>query len=539
MSGRFPRQTLAALQSWRDGVPMKRCGSLKGAFATHARTLLAQRYLPAVLICVGAVLRLAWYVSNRSLWIDEAMVASSIINRSLWQLFLPLDDCQASPVGFLVLEKVAVVAFGEGELALRLVPFLSGLLCLYLFYVLAARWLDRQAALFALGFFALAETLVYYSAEAKHYSTDVMVSLLVYLSLTRLMRDGTRFTSLLVLTATGAAATWFSYPAPFVLAGVGMPLALVLLYRKQWKELLRLSIVGSVWALSFMISYLALVRQLAANRYQLKFWRPAFVPFDSLWVTAEWLREAFMDFFQRTLALPSSLGCANIGALVFLIGCYVTLRKEKQKLAVIVGPALLCLLAACLRRYPFRGRLLLFLAPGALLLVGVGAARMVGHSRHRFLRLGGVVVVMLLCVVLAHRALCFALPPYGQEEIRPVIQHIWERRQPGDLVYVHWGANPAFQYYRESHGYGFEQWAKGICSTWDPQGYVAQLNQLAAREEVRRIWFLSSHDRSDEVSFFLSTLDDMGKELDSFEAIGASTYLYEVDGKESGRQRDR
>ncbi len=122
---------------------MKTSALLKDALSERARTLWASRYLPAVIICVGAALRLSHYASNRSLCVDEAMLASSVIRRSLWQLFLKLDYSQASPVGFLALERFAVVVFGRGELALRLVPLVSGLLSLYLFYVLGVKWLDR------------------------------------------------------------------------------------------------------------------------------------------------------------------------------------------------------------------------------------------------------------------------------------------------------------------------------------------------------------------------------------------------------------
>jgi 4-amino-4-deoxy-L-arabinose transferase-like glycosyltransferase len=463
------------------------------------------------------------------------MLASSVIRRSLWQLFLKLDYSQASPVGFLALERFAVVVFGRGELALRLVPLVSGLLSLYLFYVLGVKWLDRSAALFALGLLAIAEPFIYYSAEVKHYSTDVMCALLIYLSLTRVMRDAASLASLLVLTVTGAVAVWFSYPAAFVLAGIGAPLALFSVCRKKWAGLLRLSVVGSVWALSFVICYLVLIRQVAANPDQLWFWRSGFVPFSSLGVTAEWLRKSFMDFSQGTLRLPTALGCANVGALALLVGCYVTFRKKKQELAVIVGPVLFCLLASSLRRYPFKGRLLLFLAPGALLLMGNGAAQLAGHCRYRFLRLGGLVLVILLFMPVAYRALGLALPPYGEEEIKPVIQNIWERRQPGDIVYVHYGANPAFQYYREVYGYGFEDWVRGVFSPWDRTRYLAELKQFTGGRDVRRVWFLFSHDRYDEAGFFLSKLDGMGKRLDGFEARGAAAYLYELDGKHDRR----
>ena len=219
--------------------------ALDDAPGAQGRELPFPRWLPWVLIAVGAALRIAHYASNRSLWIDEAMLAPNIIDRSVWDVFAPLHNYQGCPPGFLVLARLAVAAFGRKELALRLVPLLSGLLSLYLFWVLARRWLAAKGALFALGLFAIAGTLVYYSAEAKQYSTDVLCAVALYLVVTRYMRDGPTVRVLGMLAVTGAVAIWVSHPAAFILAGVGTTLALDRAWKRQWVDFSRLSAVGA------------------------------------------------------------------------------------------------------------------------------------------------------------------------------------------------------------------------------------------------------------------------------------------------------
>ncbi|MCX7754677.1 MAG: hypothetical protein N2117_05455, partial [Anaerolineales bacterium] len=78
------------------------------------------------LIGLGLVLRLRQYLINRSLWLDEAMLALNILHKDVWGLLGRLDYEQGAPVGFLLLEKLVVTLLGDGERALRLLPFLAG-----------------------------------------------------------------------------------------------------------------------------------------------------------------------------------------------------------------------------------------------------------------------------------------------------------------------------------------------------------------------------------------------------------------------------
>ncbi|MDE5108199.1 MAG: hypothetical protein O4808_14405, partial [Trichodesmium sp. St17_bin3_1_1] len=58
-----------------------------------------------LIIAFGVALRLIQYLSNRSLWADEAVLALNIVNRSYLELMQPLDYDQGAPIGFLIVEK--------------------------------------------------------------------------------------------------------------------------------------------------------------------------------------------------------------------------------------------------------------------------------------------------------------------------------------------------------------------------------------------------------------------------------------------------
>jgi len=127
-------------------------------------------------IAIGVFLRSAQYACGRSLWNDEAELALNILNQPFAGLFQPLQYHQGTPIGFLLLEKLATAFAGKSEIALRAIPFVAGVLALFVFYDVAKLYLSPGAVPLALILFSLSRNLVYYSSEVKQYSTDVLVT---------------------------------------------------------------------------------------------------------------------------------------------------------------------------------------------------------------------------------------------------------------------------------------------------------------------------------------------------------------------------
>jgi predicted membrane-bound mannosyltransferase len=131
------------------------------------------KYLSILGVLFGGIVRLIQYLSNRSLWSDEAMVALNIVDRTYLELLKPLDYNQAAPPGFLWIEKAAVQLLGNNEYALRLFPFLSGIVALIAFYIFANRYASGIAAPIAIALFASLKYVLYYTTEVKQYSSDI------------------------------------------------------------------------------------------------------------------------------------------------------------------------------------------------------------------------------------------------------------------------------------------------------------------------------------------------------------------------------
>ena len=75
--------------------------------------LFQGRALIGILLLVGVALRCLAYFGGTSLWLDEVLLARNILELPLGALLTePLQLDQVAPRGFLLVEKISVLAFG-------------------------------------------------------------------------------------------------------------------------------------------------------------------------------------------------------------------------------------------------------------------------------------------------------------------------------------------------------------------------------------------------------------------------------------------
>jgi hypothetical protein len=492
---------------------------------------LSRRALPWLVIGLGIFLRLAQYAFNRSLWYDEANLASNIIDRSMAGLLQPLDNDQGAPIGFLLLEKGAVQAFGNSEYALRLLPFLFGSAALVLFYEVAKRYISPNAVIIALYLFALSDTLIYYSSEVKQYSSDVTVALALLLTASRISPGKPTFAQSIALGLVGAAAIWLSHPSLFVLCGIGISLLVAAPLRRERGWLYKLLIVYALWLISFSINYRVQLRYLAANGDMAYYWQDngGFMPFPPRSIAdLEWFLFKLFDLFSDPGGLKLfGLELSGIGVALCCVGAYALYLRHRHHLFLLMSPMMLTLLASALERYPFSGRLLLFMVPSLLLLLAEGAAYIRASEGARLPIVSRVLIAVLL-VPLSINAAHYILHPRTREESRPAIQYIQQHRQPDDTLYVYQGAQQAFAYYSKMLDIDGSA-ISGVDARGDWNLYAGDTSKLQGN---KRVWLLFSHVRVtngiDEEQFLLYQLNRIGKQLDSFSAGSATAYLYDL-----------
>ena len=200
------------------------------------------------LIIVGVVLRVWAYGARTSLWLDEILLSRNILGLSITQLLTePLQLDQVAPRGFLVVEKLAVLAFGENELALRLFPFLCGVTGLLMFRRLAERALEGLAVPFAIALVAFGVAFIKFGVDVKQYELDATAAIVLLLLALDLRRPDATTRRLWLTGLAGFVVVWFSQASVLMMGGIGLALGMQWLASRDQATGRALLVTMPVW----------------------------------------------------------------------------------------------------------------------------------------------------------------------------------------------------------------------------------------------------------------------------------------------------
>ena len=477
-------------------------------------------------IAFGLALRLRQVTLNLSFWLDEAMLALNIVNRTFAGLIRPLDYEQGAPLGFLWTVKALETLFGDHEFSLRLFPFLAGCLGLFVLWRLARQLIKPVGVVFALLVFASSRYLVSYGAQVKQYAVDVTVSLLLQLLALSLLRKNNTRKDYFYLALLGALAIWMSHAAVFTLGGIGLVLIGAMALKKDWRAAFSFGLASAFWALNFAALYLIQYRSLASDTYLTDFWAEFFMPVSS--ATPGWILDRLSGLFYN----PGGMSVLVPAALILLLffGGVLSLALRKQAWVWMFLLSLVFTLAASsLQKYPFGGRMGMFVIPGLLVCVGEGIelTRKLFPSRPRI----GLALALLLGAVLTFTPLSFsienALTPKMPENIAPTMAYLKANVHDGDVIYLYRMSIPAFRYYAPKYGLENIQVFNGTDAHQNRQAYLAEINQMAGN---KRVWLLFSHltdyEYVDDRDAILGYANQLGEKKREFSQPGTFINLY-------------
>jgi hypothetical protein len=478
-----------------------------------------------VLILLGTEMRLRQWYAARSLWLDEALIARSLVSRDYIGLVAePLQGDQAGPVLWLWSTRLSLDLLGEGERGLRLVSLLSGIAVLVLAWRLAQRLLPPVLVPVAVGLTVLSPTLLYFSNEVKPYSLDVAVVLALLLLAIRTTDD------MRPLAFAGAVAVWASFASVFVLSGLSVVLVLAMLRRRGLPAALGAAAWLSAWVVSLAISYVLVLHRLRDSEILSTFWDYTFP--DSSADLPTWLLRRAVDLTRDPLEL--SVWPVALAALGY--GTWQIARSRPRAGLLAAAGVPVALTAAAMSAYPFASRLALWLVPlGCIALAAVLPARL---DRGRALMLGAVAVT-LVASPMAEESLPQTTEVLQRNELRPVMEELKEARQPGDLVIVDTPARAPFDFYTELTGVGRD----GVITFATTSEVGGVCNDAAAlltgRFATQRVWLVFAHQLEDTQRLgtredMLARIEDVSNVRRTIERFGAKAVLFDPTAPESG-----
>jgi len=537
------------------------------------------------LIAVGIGLRLSRYLQNCSFWLDESYVALEAVNRSWMQIlqgFRLLPEQPLHPPLFLLLAKTSAALWGNHELALRLVPLLSGILALIFFYVFLKRYAQPEVIPLALGLFVFSAPLIRYSAELKPYSCDVMVSVLLLMSFFPFRVKTFTLRKALWWGLGGGLALWLSYASVFILSAIALVMAGMFWRQKDWRRGLYFSYTLFIWGASFLCLYLLSLSTIMKTGKIVTIYNQmgVFMPWPCSFAPAMmWLKEAVFGM----LVSPGGFSRPILALFLLGAGSLSYYKDSKPRFFVFVLPGLLVLLAAAFHKYPFFGRMLLFLVPGMIILIARGCVFILGRRRKAVFLLGVILIGFLLLDYSRTVARGFIVQPCFQDN-RPVMRKLNARYRAGDSLYLSNDAIFSFSYYAgqtrlatrlrkdqiiESQNKLFETMKMGAFTRWGtscganpcldlryfylgfnrqglfrvifekfPSGENCEVDSTTRLKFLKqaRAWVYLSHYQPDEKDFILDFFDRHGKRLEAYEARGAALYLYDLTANQEGNK---
>jgi hypothetical protein len=391
----------------------------------------------ALLVAVAAIGVRAFLPGlNRSLWLDEELIAMNLRDRDLAQLAGALSHEQSAPLGWLWIERIALVVYGPAEWALRLQPFVFGAGTIVVAWWFGRRWLSPLASAALVALFGFNYAALVYTSELKHYSSDMFWGLALIALARWVLDDRDSFKRHLAWWGAAIAGSWLSMGGILVTPGIALVLVLSTRPWRAWVKLAKFAAPGLVWVASFAAHYLLSLRPATKNQYLQDFWAGLGYPpaGAGLFGSVQWFAGQLKYILHTTIYLDIRLEPALLAKSLFVIfslltiaGLAVALKRSPAFGLVLCAPLITGVVLAQLRVIPLFGRLSLWLIPA--IFVAVAHALEYRPAKVRWV----ISVVFLAMLVPFTNSVIRVATPMDVDD-RAAIAWLRQRHQPGDLT---------------------------------------------------------------------------------------------------------
>jgi hypothetical protein len=388
------------------------------------------------MIGIGIIARLKGFLVNRSLWLDESFLASSVINRNFHELLEPLNYAQGAPILYLWMVKTLTIFFGHSEYVLRLPSLVAGIGSIFLFYKLLKNVLGDQRAYIGTAFFATIPLLIYYSYEFKPYMCDCFFTLLSVCLFHKFLKDQK---NTILIGIYSAFLVWISFPSIFYLTAFYLIYFIGSIFQKNRKNIITSAALGGVTALSFILYYLFFYQNLSSNQ-ELLFWRK--ISFPLIPVTSEDLSalKLITIHYLRIFGLQSRwiIILFTSTGLILIYKFY-----HKSMFLFTALTAFLLIVASWLGYYGMLDRILIFIIPIHVMVMSVPIQNV--SLRNSFI--GLLTALILLSINFNTRQYLYENKIYrSTREVKNTINY-YNKNLSNNPLYLYRANVPTYEYY--------------------------------------------------------------------------------------------
>jgi hypothetical protein len=437
--------------------------------------------MPALTALAGAGILIYWTSTARPLWVDEEMLLLNVRDRGFAQLAGALWLDQSAPLGWLALERLALLTLGTDERAVRLLTVLFGIGTLFTGVWIGRRWMSPAGATVLVLLCALGEWIVFFTLELKHYSSDTFWALFLpalavwalegqpsSLKKPRTVASGSSRKPQHVDAAESAEKLLGPVPHRiavwWIVAAIGMwfgngalfvtPACAIVLCVEGWRRAgLRAAswtaLAAAPWLVSFALNYALVLRHALANTYLKNYWAFAFPQLSAgAGATVASLVSQFGEFALK----PGGSTLSAVFWLAVVIGIVFALATRRPLGLMVAAVPISAVALAVFHVVPIFERLALWAVPAIYLAIGLcadaalwlaGRARPLGRAAGLLLGLVTGATAGLVAVNIAQRgAGALETRPrsnYGLDD-RSSVRWLLAAHRPGDVILTtHYG----------------------------------------------------------------------------------------------------
>lgn len=524
-----------------------------------AKTDRTYKKIEQVIICLiiifGIYLRVNQYLQNRNLWLDECFFAFSVFDNDLFNNLQLQKYNQLSPLGFVFIEKFIVSLFGHSEYALRFFPLICGIASILLFYRLLKYFYSGIALIIPLSLFSFSSQLIYFSSEAKQYSSDVLITILLVLTGLKLQDKNTNNTLKNLILYSSVFYIFFSLTSVFTLSAITIYF-LTKYFILNRKLLVKENVIFSIGWISGFIVYLNYNYDTHIRNTPLhNFWQSGYISEKTSALTI--LKEAFNYIELKDF---------NFDFCIFIIGVISILLRKKILGLYLITPLILLIISSFLKLYPASGRLILFSIPIVFLIIGE-CIDFITSSKISAIKTWGSSLALIFLLLQADTYVNDLKMNITKENIKYCLNYINKNKKPNDVIYLQHFSQYGFKYYAKDYGFNddftpISNWSHPIIKKdffsyqrWyikpkynkifiSKSSKHTTMNRRKIDYELKmlkgskRVWVLFSHDALYYSKKFKSHLNRYGKQLDFIavpgrEGADSHLYLYDFSKKEN------